>query len=127
MPDPNDLIFIKDVIYGLKTEYGSMYTISRKTETTNLTTGAITQVGTDFPMLIIAMPETLRQMFAKQIGSVRQGYLPPAQRELLIDIEDIPVGFEARVNDTVIVEGKTYNLEKIENYIYAMILLAQKV
>lgn len=100
----NDKIFIRDVIYGLKHEYGEPIKIRRYSQSTNLDTGAvsreiITEVSIDKAVLL---PFNIRATFAKTVGVSSLAYLEPGQREILIDNDDLG-SHKLQIHDRVLI------------------------
>jgi hypothetical protein len=122
----SDLEFIKDVIYGLKQEYGEPATVRRESRTVNPDTGAVTKTNVDFGIsLAIPLPLNLRAAFMKTVGISRMGYLEPGQREVLIDKDDIPTGNKIEPHDRIIFKERIEEIIKTDDYEFAMILVAQ--
>jgi hypothetical protein len=122
----SDLDFIKDVIYGLKQEYGQQATIRHETRTVNPDTGASTSTNVDFGIpLAIPLPLNLRAAFMKTVGISRMAYLEPGQREVLIDKDDIPADKTIALHDKILFGARVEEITKVDDYEYAMILVAQ--
>jgi hypothetical protein len=121
----SDLIFIKDVIYGLKQEYGELLEIRKENRFINTDTGASTTNYEKFDIpLAVPLPLNLRAAFMKTVGINRMAYLEPGQREILIDKDDIPIGMLIEIHDrAVFTSGRIAEIVKIDDYEFAMILI----
>lgn len=124
---PNDLIFISDVIYGLKHEYGETISINHEETSTDLNTGekTVTLTSVTIP-LAIPMPETMRQQMTRLFQAKKEGYLNPGEQEFLIDKSDLPP-LNITLRDFVMHDGVRKDISKIGNYQYAMILTTKIV
>lgn len=126
----NDRVFIKDVLYGLKLEYGERLVITKPVNTIDLDTGGVTSTSTQFVIQNgILMPTNLRALFAKLIGINRFVYLEQGEREILIDNSDIPTGQILEIHDRV-VPNSTNRTEEIvrkpEVFDYGTILVTKQ-
>ncbi len=122
----NDLEFIKDVIYGLKQEYGQLAEIRKETRVVNPDTGVVTPTYESISIpLVIPLPINLRAAFMKTVGISRMGYLEPGQREVLIDKDDMPAGKIIEIHDRILFGTKEEEIIKTDDYEYAMILVTK--
>jgi hypothetical protein len=123
----SNLTFIADVIYGLKVEYGETVVIGTHHYTIDQSTGQKTDAPTSFTInMAIPMPENLRESFLRSIGLKREGYLAAGERQFLVDKSDIPVGSSiVKNNGFVTFAGKTGDIQKVEDYLYAVIVTVQ--
>lgn len=122
----SDKDFIKDVIYGLKIEYGEPVTFRKETNVVNLDTGNKTTTVDQFIInKAIPLPINLRASFLKTIGISKLSYLEPGQREILIDKSDIPATKEIKLHNRVIINGATEEIVKFDDYDFAMIAVTK--
>ena len=126
----SNLLFIADVIYGLKIEYGELISVG----THNFTQDQRTGIKTDTPSnlftisMAIPLPENLREAFLKTVGIKKEGRLQSGQREFLIDKSDIPTGMSIIEHRSFIdFAGKRSDVQKVDDYLYAMIVVVEGI
>lgn len=125
---PNNLDFISENIYHLKREYGISIVVGHQTTVSNLQTGVKTITKDEFTIqLAIALPFNYRQMFAKLEQNRKQGYIQSGDRQILIDIIDIPAGKTIEENYYILRNGKRSDITKVERYDEALILTVKNI
>lgn len=118
--------FIKDVIYGLKIEYGTNMLIGRWNGTMNPRTGM-----KDFDRIVtklakaIPLPVTMRQQFLKSLGVLKAGNLEFGDREILIDTDDLDV--TPVPGDFTVYKNFFGDIKSVENYGQAIILIVREI
>jgi len=124
-----NLNFIKDVIYGLKRDMGQTIYAGINTVTTNVATGARTNVQTRLAIPnAIWLPLNLRRQFLQQVGIHKVAALEAGNREVLIDKKDIPSSLTLK-NQTGYLEinGKKTDIVAIEDYTHALIVVVKQI
>lgn len=136
----NELVFIRDTIYDLKMDYGSLLTVTRRSVVNNVETGV--GVVTDFSFDIlqaIALPTDRRQAFLRSIGIHKEGYLQKGEREFLIDKDDMLAGRTVEINDIVTFyggetdtpgyssTGTRGDVTGVEDYLYAYVVTVKEI
>lgn len=125
----NDLGFIAENIYVLKQEYGISIIVGSKSTVSNLSTGVKTTTKQEFPIKwAICLPYNYRQFFARQHQNRKEGYLETGDRQILIDISDVPAGKNLpEINGYIIVNGVYSDITKIEKYDAAYIVFVKNI
>jgi hypothetical protein len=84
--------WIKDVIYGLKREFGRPITLTwLNAPTMNYATGVKTQNPVSITLSrAIPLPRNQRIQFLQSIGTIKVSPLDIGEREILIDKSDVP-------------------------------------
>lgn len=124
-----DLIFISDVIYGLKMDMGQTILVGTRTEVTNLATGQIAKTEDTFAIAnAIYLPVNLRGQFLKSVGIHREAFLESGNREILIDKSDIPAG-KTIPNQKGFIEinGSRGDVVSVDDYQHAMIVTVKHI
>lgn len=120
----NDLVFISDVIYGLKQEYGVLGTIVRQTESVNLSTG-VKSFNDVFRVpipRIIFLPTSWRKLMAQKGKGGIQSF---GTQEILIDKKDIPSTVDIEEGDFINAKGMRIDIGHVDNYEYAFVVTAK--
>lgn len=119
----NDLIFIRDLMYQLKREYGFPLDIYRITSTTtDRATGKKTQTKEKYHIVrAIVLPNQVQKKFAFDLAylATNKSFTYGAEygqnlRDVIIDTRDLPKGFELTINDYIIYDGKRYQIKTFE-------------
>lgn len=125
MPD-NDLIFIKDIIYGLKHEYGTAGVIVRQTESFNIKTGQKTFVDV-FRVnagKVIFLPFSWRKFIAQK---GKGGIQTVGTQEILVDKDDLPASIKIKAGDFLNAKGQRIDIGEVDDYEYAFIVKAKSL
>lgn len=124
-----DLNFISDVIYGLKMDMGQTVLVGTRNETSNLETGQVVSVEDTFVIPnAIYLPVNLRGQFLKSIGIHREGYVESGNREILIDITDIPPDKTIpNRKGFVEIRGNRGDVVSIDDYQHALIVTVKQI
>ena len=118
----SDLIFIKDVIYGLKMEYGSSATFAKNALTINLDTGVKSgTTTTKYVDRVIPLPLDRRNAFLKSVGVHKETLVNLNDQQFLIDRDDLGT-FVVAEEDTI----NGMKIKQIEFFEYALILTTTK-
>jgi hypothetical protein len=121
---PNDLIFIRDVIYGLKLEYGAAGFVVRQSETIDLNTGIKT--FTDTFRIFVPKMVFLPFSWRKKFGVPSKGGIEYiATQEILIDKSDLTVDLET--GDFINAKGQRIDIGTVDNYEYAFLIQAKSL
>lgn len=114
--------FVKDVIYGLKMEYGSPATFTKKSETVNLETGVKGGATTSkYVDRVIALPLDRRNAFLKSVGiHSKELLMNQNQQQFLVDRSDLGA-FQVKEEDKI--NGKIIKL--VEEFDDALIVTCQ--
>lgn len=122
----NDLIFIKDVIYGLKHEYGVPGIIVRQSETVNAATGAKTFIDVFRVNVgkVIFLPFSWKKFLAQKD---KGGIQSVGTQEILVDRSDLPAGIKIKVGDFLNANGKRIDIGGVDDYEYAFVITAKSL
>lgn len=125
----SDLDFIADVIYDLKHEYGETIIVGSKTTNFDAKTGNQNATITEFTIKrAIPLPWNVRQFFARFREGRKEGFLNVGERQILIDIADIPKGATVpTINGYIKYNGTYSDIVSVESYEYAIILAVKSV
>lgn len=119
----SDLIFIRDVIYSLKIDYGEPVSLCRDTETLDTSSGVKTaSVRKVMIPMAIPLPMNLRQMYIHLIAQKKEGYIEPGSQQFLLDKDDIPADFGVKQNDYLWHQNIRKNVRVVEDDQYGYIL-----
>jgi hypothetical protein len=122
----NDLIFIRDVIYGLKQEYGSEGYIVRQTEVIDLSTGVKTptDVFRVFVPKMVLLPFSWRKKFGVQS---KGGIEYVGSQEILVDKSDLPAGITLETGDFINAKGQRVDIGEVNNFEFAFLLQSKSL
>jgi hypothetical protein len=124
MSDRHNLV--RDVIYGLKREYGEEAVLTREASTFDPTTGKnIFTRYTQYIPLAIPLPMTLRQQFLKTLGVHKAGFLESGVSEVLIDAEDLDI--KPKPQWQIRFGSKDADIVTVEDYGEALLLTTKEV
>lgn len=125
----SDLIFIADVIYHLKREYGVAITITTVASTIpDRTTGTKVESRSSFSInQAIALPVNMRAKFLRSIERVKAGFLEHGDREFLIDKIDVPPGRIINVGDRLAFAGFESDIKQVDDYQYAYSVTVKQI
>lgn len=109
---------VKVVLYFLKKQYGQALSIVRKTRvSTDDETGAVeynTQTTT-IRRAVFAPYQYLVEVFVSLRIANLAGAIPHNKRYVIIDIDDLPVGWEIDAGkDTIVFDSKTWKITSVE-------------
>ena len=116
MPAPNQLQFIRRVMYRMKRRYGAKIEYYRTgdltvDETTGIATGSRTKLTLN---KVVRLPDVnIRETMPLPRGVTREVRYDRSERDFVIDVKDLPSGFIPEVEDYLIMDGRRYNVKEV--------------
>ena len=104
--------FIRQTIYSLKRQYGSLALIIKVSNTkTDYKTGGKTRDAVPYRVPhVIMLPEEMAYEVNK--GAVYE----KSDTTFLVDLRDLPNGLEIDMDDQIVIESDTYQVIHVETY-----------
>lgn len=121
----SDLSFIRDVLYGLKRDYGvRMEVYSIRESVVDLETGQKT-VEKDVHVIrrAILLPQQLSRSFSYDLSYIAAnknftygGTYDKNKRTVILDPRDLPKGFLPGLKDYCLIDHTRYNIKDVDDY-----------